>query len=72
MRKDDVTDNERAENFWQAKYEDLRETTKNDQIEMMSLQKENDELRARVKQLASRIPAWPKNYRPSRPRNQCE
>ena len=68
MRKDDVTDNERAENFWQAKYEDLRETTKNDQIEMMSLQKENDELRARVKQLASRIPAWPKNYRPSRPR----
>ena len=56
MRKDDVTDNERAENFWQAKYEDLRETTKNDQIEMMSLQKENDELRARVKQLASRIP----------------
>ena len=68
MRKNDVTDNERTENFWQAKYEDLRETTKNDQIEMMSLQKENDELRARVKQLASRIPAWPKNYRPSRPR----
>ena len=68
MRKDDVTDNERAENFWQAKYEDLRETTKNDQIEMMSLQKENDELRARVNQLASRVPAWPKNYRPSRPR----
>ena len=68
MRKNDVTDNERAENFWQAKYEDLRETTKNDQIEMMSLQKENDELRARVKQLASRVPAWPKNYRPSRPR----
>ena len=68
MRKDDVTDNQRAENFWQAKYEDLRETTKNDQIEMMSLQKENDELRARVNQLASRVPAWPKNYRPSRPR----
>ena len=68
MRKDDVTDNERTENFWQAKYEDLRETTKNDQIEMMSLQKENDELRAKVKQLASRVPAWPKNYRPSRPR----
>ena len=68
MRKDDVTDNERAENFWQAKYEDLRETTKNDQIEMMSLKKENDELRARVNQLASRVPAWPKNYRPSRPR----
>ena len=68
MRKNDVTDNEQAENFWQAKYEDLRETTKNDQIEMMSLQKENDELRARVKQLASRVPAWPKNYRPSRPR----
>jgi len=68
MRKDDVTDNERAENFWQAKYEDLCETTKNDQIEMMSLQKENDELRARVKELGSRVPAWPKNYRPSRPR----
>ena len=68
MRKNDVTDNERPENFWQAKYEDLRETTKNDQIEMMSLQKENDELRARVNQLASRVPAWPKNYRPSRPR----
>ena len=68
MRKNDVTDNEQAENFWQAKYEDLRETTKNDQIEMMSLQKENDELRASVKQHASRVPAWPKNYRPSRPR----
>jgi chromosome condensin MukBEF ATPase and DNA-binding subunit MukB len=68
MRKDDVTDNERAENFFQAKYEELCEITKNDQIEMMSLRRENDELRERINKLASRIPAWPKNYRPARPR----
>ena len=68
MRKDDVTDNERSENFFQEKYEELCEITKNDQIEMTYLQKENEELRARVNQLASRVPAWPKNYRPSSPR----
>ena len=68
MRKYDVTDNERTENFFQAKYEELYETMKNDQVELAYLQRENDELRERVEKLASRVPAWPKNYRPSRPR----
>ena len=68
MRKYDVTDNERTENFFQAKYEELYETMKNDQVELAYLQRENDELRERVNKLASRVPAWPKNYRPTRPR----
>ncbi len=68
MRKYDVTDNERTENFFQAKYEELYETMKNDQVELAYLQRENDELRERVEKLASRVPTWPKNYRPSRPR----
>lgn len=33
------------------------------------LVKENDELRERVKKLASRQPSWPKGYRPSRRHN---
>ena len=66
MRKYDVTDNERAENFWQAKYDELYENTMHHESNMAWLQKENDELRERMEKLASRAPTWPKNYRPSR------
>ena len=30
------------------------------------LQKSNEELRERCKKLASRVPEWPKGYRPNR------
>ena len=62
----DVTDQERSENFFQAKYDELRNETKEDEIEMMYLKKENEEMRERVKKLASRQPSWPKGYRPQR------
>ena len=62
----DVNDQERSENFFQTKYDELRRETREDQIEMAYLKKENEELRERVKKLASRQPSWPKGYRPQR------
>ena len=39
---------------------------RDEHTEMAYLKKENEELRERVKKLASRQPSWPKGYRPHR------
>ena len=62
----DVTDQERSENFFQSKYDELRKEMRDEHTEMAYLKKENEELRERVKKLASRQPSWPKGYRPHR------
>ena len=53
----DVTDQERSENFFQAKYDELRKEMRDEHTEMAYLKKENEELRERVKKLASRQPS---------------
>ena len=44
----DVTDQERSENFFQTKYDELRKETREDQIEMAYLKKENEELNGKL------------------------
>ena len=40
------------------------------EFENAELQRKNEELMERCKTLASRVPAWPKGYRPVRKNNQ--
>ena len=44
----------------------LRNQIKGLQYDCAELQKKNDELAERCKKLASRVPEWPKGFRPRR------
>ena len=55
--------------FHQTEVKELTAEVKSLQYDCAELTKENDELRERVKKLASRLPTWPKGYRPQNRRN---
>jgi len=55
----------REEGFFASKVIDLQDQIKALEFENAELVKSN-ELRERVKKLASRQPSWPKGYRPRR------
>ena len=57
------------EAFHQTQVKELTSEVKSLQYDCAELTKENDELRERVKKLASRLPTWPKGYRPQNRRN---
>ena len=57
------------EAFHQTEVKELTAEVKSLQYDCAELTKENDELRERVKKLASRPPTWPKGYRPQNRRN---
>ena len=59
----------REEAFHQTEVKELTSEVKSLQYDCAELTKENDELRERVKKLASRPPTWPKGYRPQNRRN---
>ena len=59
----------REEAFHQTEVKELPTLVKSLQYDCAELTKENDELRERVKKLASRLPTWPKGYRPQNRRN---
>ena len=44
----------------------MRNRVKQLEFENAELQRKNEELMERCKTLASRVPAWPKGYRPTR------
>ena len=56
----------REEGFFASKVFDLQDQIKALEFENAELVKFNEELRERVKKLASRQPSWPKGYRPRR------
>ena len=56
----------REEGFFASKVGDLQDRVKALEFENAELVKSNEELRERVKKLASRQPSWPKGYRPRR------
>ena len=56
----------REEGFFASKVGDLQDQIKALKFENAELVKSNEELRERVKKLASRQPSWPKGYRPRR------
>ena len=58
----------REEGFFASKVFDLQDQIKALEFENAELVKFNEELRERVKKLASRQPSWPKGYRPNRRR----
>ena len=57
------------EAFHQTEVKELTSEVKSLQYDCAELTKENDELRERVKKLASRQPSWPKGFRPQRRHN---
>ena len=58
----------REEGFFASKVIGLQDQIKALEFENAELVKFNEELRERVKKLASRQPSWPKGYRPNRRR----
>ncbi len=56
----------REEGFFESKVATLENQIKALQFDNAELVKSNEELRERVKSLASRQPQWPKGYRPRR------
>ena len=56
----------REEGFFASKVFNLQDQIKALEFENAELVKFNEELRERVKKLASRQPSWPKGYRPRR------
>ena len=56
----------REEGFFASKVFDLQDQIKALEFENAELVKFNEELRERVKKLASRQPSWPKGYHPRR------
>ena len=56
----------RVEGFFESKVVTLENEIKGLSFDNAELVKQNEELRERVKTLASRQPSWPKGYRPQR------
>ena len=59
----------RIEAFLENEVQVLTSRVKVLEYDCAELQQSNSELQERVKKLASRQPAWPKGYRPSRRHN---
>ena len=58
--------NNRSENFFEYKCSKQKERIKQLERECADLQVKNQELSERCKKLASRIPEWPKGFKPRR------
>ena len=58
----------REDGFFASKVEGLLSQIRGLEFDNAELAKANEELRERVKKLASRQPSWPKGYRPNRRR----
>ena len=56
----------RVEGFFESKVVTLENEIKGLSFDNAELVKQNEELRDRVKTLASRQPTWPKGYKPQR------
>ena len=56
----------REEGFFEAKVFELNKQIKDLQFTLAELTTENEQLKERVTQLATRQPQWPKGYRPRR------
>lgn len=56
----------RSENFFEHKFENAKGRIKDLEFSCAELQRENEEMRERVKKLASRTPEWPKGYKPTK------
>ena len=56
----------RSENFFEHKSQRLESRVKDLEFNCAELQRENEEMREKVKKLSSRTPEWPKGYRPTR------
>ena len=56
----------RSENFFEHKFQNAKGRIKDLEFACAELQRENEEMRERVKKLASRTPEWPKGYKPTR------
>ena len=53
--------------FLENQVDEMSNKMKNLEYDLSEMSVENNQLRERVKTLASRPPAWPKGYRPHRP-----
>ena len=56
----------REEGFFESKVSTLENTIKALQFDNAEMEKANSELAERCTKLASRLPSWPKGYRPQR------
>ena len=56
----------RSENFFEHKSQRLESRVKDLEFNCAELQRENEEMKVKVKKLSSRTPEWPKGYRPTR------
>lgn len=56
----------RSENFFEHKFENAKLRIRDLEFSCAELQRENEEMREKVKKLSSRTPEWPKGYRPTR------
>ena len=56
----------RSENFFEHKSQRLESRVKDLEFNCAELQRENEEMREKVKKLSSRTPEWPRGYRPTR------
>ncbi len=56
----------RSENFFEHKTQKLLGRVKDLEFNNAELQRDNEELREKVKKLSSRTPEWPRGYRPTR------
>ena len=52
--------------FLENQVDEMSNRMKNLEHDLSEMSVENNQLRERVKTLASRMPAWPKGYRPHR------
>ena len=55
----------RSENFFEHKSQRLESRVKDLEFNCAELQRENEEMREKVKKLSSRTPEWPRGYRPT-------
>ena len=56
----------RSENFFEHKFQNAKGRIKDLESDCAELQRENEEMREKVKNLASRTPEWPKGYKPTK------
>ena len=56
----------RSENFFEHKSQRLESRVKDLEFNCAELQRQNEEMREKIKKLSSRTPEWPRGYRPTR------
>ena len=62
----ELMEQEKQIGFLENQIEEMSNRIKNLEYDLAEMSVENTQLRERVKTLATRIPAWPKGYRPQR------